>query len=95
MDEQKIQALGDELYEALCNQTTVPPLTEREPAITIEDAYHISQHMAIVALRPRPALPDDIRDLHLEGLGHVEEVRVVGTDRNAFVAVDAVEELQM
>ena len=45
MDEQKIQALGDELYAALQSQTTLPPLTEREPEITIEDAYHISRQM--------------------------------------------------
>lgn len=45
MDQAKIDALGDELYTSLRNQTTLPPLTEREPDITIEDAYHISQRM--------------------------------------------------
>lgn len=39
---QKIKQYGDELYEALRAQQTVAPLTEREPDITIEDAYHIS-----------------------------------------------------
>jgi 2-oxopent-4-enoate/cis-2-oxohex-4-enoate hydratase len=43
MDPSQIEALGDELYDALCRQQTLPPLTEREPGITIEDAYHISQ----------------------------------------------------
>ncbi len=45
LEQQKIKQLGDELYDALRNQTTVAPLTERMPAITIEDAYHISLHM--------------------------------------------------
>ena len=45
MDEQRIQSLGDELYAALRNQTTLAPLTEREAEITIEDAYHISRQM--------------------------------------------------
>lgn len=44
MDKQKIQQLGDELYAALRAQTTLPPLTEREAGISIEDAYHISRH---------------------------------------------------
>lgn len=45
MDPERISQLGDELYEALRTQSTVAPLTERERAITIEDAYHISQRM--------------------------------------------------
>lgn len=45
MDEHLIASLGDELYRALRAQATVAPLTEREPGITIEDAYHISQRM--------------------------------------------------
>ncbi|MFT4518992.1 MAG: 2-oxopent-4-enoate/cis-2-oxohex-4-enoate hydratase [Halioglobus sp.] len=45
MDQDRIAALGQELYEALCSQTTLSPLTEREADITIEDAYHISLHM--------------------------------------------------
>lgn len=45
MDQEKIDNLGDELYEALRTRKALPPLTEREPAITIEDAYHISQRM--------------------------------------------------
>lgn len=36
---------GDELYEALRGRTTVAPLTEREPGITIEDAYHVSRRL--------------------------------------------------
>lgn len=43
MDNKLIQSLGDELYQALVNQTTVAPLTERHPDITVEDAYHIAQ----------------------------------------------------
>ena len=45
MDKEKIQAYGDELYDALRNRSVVDPLTEREPDITIEDAYHISLRM--------------------------------------------------
>lgn len=41
----RIIRLGDELYEALRNRTTVSPLTEREADLTIEDAYHISLRM--------------------------------------------------
>ncbi|MCX2981899.1 2-oxopent-4-enoate hydratase [Halieaceae bacterium IMCC14734] len=40
-----IETLGDELYEALRGQYTLAPLTEREPDITIDDAYHISLRM--------------------------------------------------
>jgi 2-oxopent-4-enoate/cis-2-oxohex-4-enoate hydratase len=40
-----MRALGDELYRALRARTTVPPLTAREPEITIDDAYHISRRL--------------------------------------------------
>ena len=49
MEQDRINSLGDELYGALSSQSTVAPLTERESAITIEDAYHISLRM--VSLR--------------------------------------------
>ena len=42
---ENIAQFGDELYEALRSGKTVPPLTDRHPDITIEDAYYISQHM--------------------------------------------------
>ena len=45
MDQERINTLGDELYTALRGQFTLAPLTEREPGITIEDAYHISLRM--------------------------------------------------
>lgn len=45
MDRQQIIDLGDELYEALTNMTTLAPLTERFPEITIDDAYYISLQM--------------------------------------------------
>jgi 2-oxopent-4-enoate/cis-2-oxohex-4-enoate hydratase len=38
----RIEALGDELFKALRTQTTLAPLTSREAAIDIEDAYQIS-----------------------------------------------------
>ena len=42
MDQEKINALGDELYDALCGAHALLPLTDREPDIQIEDAYQIS-----------------------------------------------------
>lgn len=45
MNADRIKELGDELYRALRELTTVPPLTEREGDITIQDAYHISLRM--------------------------------------------------
>lgn len=45
MDTKKIESYGDELYEALRARNTVQALLEREPDITIEDAYRIQQRM--------------------------------------------------
>ncbi|TCS33762.1 2-oxopent-4-enoate/cis-2-oxohex-4-enoate hydratase [Paucimonas lemoignei] len=45
MDPKKIEQYGDELYTAFLGQTTVAPLIEREPDITIDDAYKIQQRM--------------------------------------------------
>ena len=45
MDKQRIEQLGDELYRALRGCHTLEPLTEREPEITIDDAYHVSLRM--------------------------------------------------
>ncbi|MBS1191401.1 MAG: 2-oxopent-4-enoate hydratase [Rhodocyclaceae bacterium] len=45
MDDSKIKRYGDELYEAWLARRTVPPLLEREPDITIEDAYKIQSRM--------------------------------------------------
>jgi len=45
MEETRINELGEELYNALRGGHTLPPLTEREKAITIDDAYHISLRM--------------------------------------------------
>ena len=42
MDQEKINALGDELYAALRGKYALIPLTDREPDIQVEDAYHIS-----------------------------------------------------
>lgn len=39
------QSIGDELYTALCARKPVPPLTERDLDITIEDAYRIQERM--------------------------------------------------
>jgi 2-oxopent-4-enoate/cis-2-oxohex-4-enoate hydratase len=40
-----LTTLADELYRALDDRTTVAPLTERHPKITIEDAYRISRQV--------------------------------------------------
>ena len=45
MDKTKIQRYGDELYQALIDRKPVDPLTDREPSITIEDAYQIQLRM--------------------------------------------------
>ncbi len=45
MEASRIETLGDELYHALTQRKMIDPLTEREPDITIEDAYHISLRM--------------------------------------------------
>ena len=42
MDKATIERLGDELYAALRAQRVLAPLTDREPGITIDDAYFIS-----------------------------------------------------
>lgn len=49
MDSQKIQHYGEELYQAWLSRRPVQPLIEREPEITIEDAYRIQE--AFVARR--------------------------------------------
>lgn len=41
-DDNKIKSYGDTLYECLRECRTIDPLTDQEPDITIEDAYHIS-----------------------------------------------------
>lgn len=45
MDSSRIEALGDELYDALRSQQSIAPLTAREADITIDDAYYISLRM--------------------------------------------------
>lgn len=45
MDKSRIEELGTELYEALRSRSTIRPLTEREPDISIDDAYHASLRM--------------------------------------------------
>lgn len=45
MSPDQINHYGDELYAAWCERRTVAPLTEREPDITIDDAYAIQLRM--------------------------------------------------
>ena len=40
-----LQQLGDELYHALLHRQVVEPLSTRYPAISIDDAYAIQQHL--------------------------------------------------
>lgn len=42
LKENQIQNFADELYTALRNQEMIAPLTDREPEMTIEDAYAVS-----------------------------------------------------
>jgi 2-oxopent-4-enoate/cis-2-oxohex-4-enoate hydratase len=42
-DTDRINRLGDELYDCMVSKKVVPPLTEREPGITISDGYRISR----------------------------------------------------
>lgn len=45
MEQTRIRALGDELYQAMLSREAVTPLTGRGEDITINDAYHISLRM--------------------------------------------------
>ncbi len=45
MDKTQIDLYGDELYNALITRTPVAPLTDREPGITLDDAYRIQLRM--------------------------------------------------
>ena len=45
MDKTQIERYGDELYQALVTREAVAPLTDREPNMTIEDAYQIQLRM--------------------------------------------------
>lgn len=41
----RIRRLGDELHAALVERRTLAPLTEREPDLTIEEAYRVQERM--------------------------------------------------
>ena len=45
MNPNQIEHYGDELYNALITRTPVAPLTDREPGITLDDAYRIQLRM--------------------------------------------------
>src|SRR5271156_4947549 len=40
-----ISRLADELFESLSSRTPIEALTQREPAITVENAYRIQEHL--------------------------------------------------
>jgi 2-oxopent-4-enoate/cis-2-oxohex-4-enoate hydratase len=52
----QIARFGDELYESLCSREPVEPLTEREPGISVAEAYRIQEH----GIKRRLALGDKI-----------------------------------
>lgn len=56
MSVQLRREFGEELYQALLSGSTLAPLTERWPSISIEDAYHIS----LYAIERRVAAGDQI-----------------------------------
>jgi 2-keto-4-pentenoate hydratase len=41
MDAGRISSFADKLFDAERNRAAIPPLTEQDPTITVEDAYHI------------------------------------------------------
>ena len=45
MSHEKTTQYGDALYQALLDRKPIAPITDREPDITIEDAYRIQQRM--------------------------------------------------
>jgi 2-oxopent-4-enoate/cis-2-oxohex-4-enoate hydratase len=45
LDQVTVDRHGDELYDALVGNRTVPPLRDRVPGITIEDSYRIQSRM--------------------------------------------------
>ena len=56
MDASLITALGDELFNALRGRTTLAPLTQRHPGISLEQAYRISLRI----LQRREALGEQL-----------------------------------
>ncbi|WP_275451400.1 hypothetical protein [Halarcobacter anaerophilus] len=44
MEKLKIEQYGNELYDALKGNYTIEPISNKEPASTIEDAYAIQHH---------------------------------------------------
>ena len=45
VDKEKITEFGDALFDAMRTRTTIAPLTDQAPDITIEDAYQVSLRM--------------------------------------------------
>jgi 2-oxopent-4-enoate/cis-2-oxohex-4-enoate hydratase len=41
-DQSRLARYSDELYTALRSRTPVAPLSERDPALTVDEAYQIS-----------------------------------------------------
>ena len=73
---EQIDSYGDELYRALRERFMVTPLTEREPSITLDDAYRIQ--LAIIR-----------RKLEREGVRHVgKKIGVTSEVVQKMLAVD-------
>lgn len=41
----RVAQLGDELFESLVSRAPVEPLTDREPGLTVTEAYRIQEHL--------------------------------------------------
>jgi 2-keto-4-pentenoate hydratase len=41
MDQAKIAAFAEQLFNAERNRTAIPPLTEQDPSLSVDEAYHI------------------------------------------------------
>lgn len=80
MEREKAESYGDELYRALRERRTVIPLTEREPNITIDEAYQIQ--MRLVELE----LNNDKERIVGKKIGVTSEVvqKMLGVDQPDF-----------
>jgi 2-oxopent-4-enoate/cis-2-oxohex-4-enoate hydratase len=45
MNSNQISTFGDELYDSFTSRVAIDPLTDREPGISVEDAYRIQEHV--------------------------------------------------
>jgi 2-oxopent-4-enoate/cis-2-oxohex-4-enoate hydratase len=75
----RLSQLGDELFESLRSRSPVDPLTDREPGLTVEEAYRIQEHL----IQRRLALGDRIIGKKI-GLTSGVVQRSLGVDQPDF-----------